>query len=200
MSRLENLLLEERAFKMRFLAIDFETNGLLSDDVLPSGAFPTQVSVTAYDPDLDQIEHLYDSYIHGAQSLSQWVLDNTHIRLELLRNAPPPELVSAHLASLWQEGDVVAAHNVRFDLDTVLLKIASQDHPFSRSQRLCTMSQTWCPLLDKPRFVHVCRELGVPYDISQSHSATHDSLTVAQCLQAAHRLGKPMRTHRVYRS
>lgn len=184
---------------MRFLAIDFETNGLLSDDVLPCGAFPTQVSVTAYDPDLDQIEHLYDSYINGAQSLSQWVLENTHIRLELLHHAPPPELVSAQLAALWQEGDVVVAHNTKFDLDTVLLKIAGQDHPFSRSQRLCTMGQAWCPRLDKPRLVQVCEKLGVPYELSASHAATHDSLAVAKCLQAAHQLEKPMRTHRVHR-
>ena len=179
---------------MRFLAIDFETNGLASDDVHPSGAFPTQVSVHAYDPDKDEIEHLYESYIQGAESLSSWVMENTHIRLELLQDAPLPEVVSARLAALWRENDVVVAHNTKFDLETVLLKIATKDHPFYKSKRACTMSQNWCPRLDKPRLYQLCRGLGVPYEISESHAASHDSLVVAMCVQAACHEGMPMKT------
>ena len=174
---------------MRFLAIDFETNGLTSDSVLPCGAFPTQVSVTAYDPELDEITHLYDSYIHGAGSLSRWVLENTQVRLDLLYHAPPPELVSAELAALWQEGDLVVAHNTKFDLETVLPKITSPDHPLLWCRRVCTMKQRWCTGMDSPRLLHLCRELRVPYAINDAHSAVYDSLAVAKCVQVAHRKG-----------
>jgi DNA polymerase III epsilon subunit-like protein len=179
---------------MRFLAIDFETNGLASDDVLPSGAFPTQVSVHAYDPDKDEIEHLYESYIQGAESLSSWVMENTHIRLELLQDAPLPEVVSARLAALWRENDVVVAHNTKFDLETVLLKIATKDHPFYKSKRACTMSQEWCTVLNRPRLSQLCRRFGLPYESTRAHAATHDSLAVAMCVQAARRLGMPTTT------
>ena len=189
----------KKADSMRFLAIDFETNGLASDDVLPSGAFPTQVSVHAYDPEKDEIEHLYQSYIHGAQSLSPWVLQNTHIRLELLQDAPLPEVVSAQLAALWRKDDVMVAHNAKFELDTVLPKIATQDHPFFRSLRICTMGQSWCLGFDRPRLVQLCRELAVPYESTEAHSATYDSLAVAKCLQAARKDERPTQTHRVYR-
>jgi DNA polymerase III epsilon subunit-like protein len=178
---------------MRFLAIDFETNGLAGANVLPCGAFPTQVSVTAYDPELDEIEHLYDSYIHGAESFSQWALENTRITLELLQHAPPPELVSEELAKLWQEGDVVAAHNTTFDLETVLTKIAPRDHPFLRSRRLCVMSQGWAPGLDRPRLVQLCDALGVKYNLERSHTAKEDSLAVTKCIQIAHHLEKPFK-------
>lgn len=176
---------------MRFLAIDFETNGLASDEVLPCGAFPTQVSVTAYDPDLDVVAHLYDSYINGAQSLSRWVLENTHVTLDHVYQAPPPELVKAELADLWQEGDIVVAHNAKFDLDTVLTKIVPRTHIFCMSDRLCTMSQGWCPGMKKPRLAHLCQELHVPYEPTNAHSALHDSLAVAKCVQEAHHVGMP---------
>jgi DNA polymerase III alpha subunit (gram-positive type) len=196
MQRREGCSLKEKAFEMRFLAIDFETNGLAGASVLPCGAFPTQVSVTAYDPELDEIEHLYDSYIHGAETFSQWALDNTRITLELLQNAPAPELVSEKLANLWQEDDVVAAHNTTFDLETVLTKIAPREHPFLQCQRLCVMSQGWAPGLDRPRLVQLCDALGVEYDLEKNHTAKEDSLAVAKCIQAAHHLNKPFKVLR----
>ena len=45
---------------MRYLAIDFETNGRPCDRVGPCGAFPTQVSVTAFVPSTGKVLHLYD--------------------------------------------------------------------------------------------------------------------------------------------
>ena len=45
----------------RYLIIDFETNGKTCDKVMPMGAFPTQVSVDAFDPETGEVHHLYDS-------------------------------------------------------------------------------------------------------------------------------------------
>ena len=115
---------------MRYLCLDFETNGRPQDRVQPCGAFPTQVSVTAFVPATDEVTQLYDSYIYGAESLSDWVLCNTPVRLKLLETAPSGKEVSAALAALWQEGDIVVAHNAQFDICTVLPKIACPDHPF----------------------------------------------------------------------
>jgi len=104
---------------MRYLAIDFETNGRPCDRVLPCGAFPTQVSVDAFDLDSGEVVHLYDSFIHGARSLSEWVVENTPVTLEILDCAPSAKEVADALADLWVDGDVIAAHNCTFDLGTV---------------------------------------------------------------------------------
>lgn len=181
----------------RFLAIDFETNGLAGDDVLPHGAFPTAVSVTSYDPDLDRVEHIFTSYIHGAETFSEWVQERGVFNLEVLYNSPPLTVVLQKLADLWREGDVVAAHNAKFDLETVLRKLAPEDHPFLTAPRVCTMSQGWCSDYDKPRLVHVCQELDVPYIFRLAHTARYDSEAVAKCIQAAHSRGLRIKTMRV---
>jgi DNA polymerase III alpha subunit (gram-positive type) len=167
---------------MRYLAIDFETNGRTDDPVLPRGAYPTQVSVTAYVPDTGEIVHLYDSYIRGAESLSEWVTQNTSMSLELLANAPSPMVVSEALKGLWQDGDILVAHNACFDLDTVLPQITADDHPFQLAPRICTMRTRW-PTPGWPTLSALCAMLDVPY--SDGHSATHDSLALARCVQAA---------------
>jgi len=167
---------------MRYLAIDFETNGREADPVLPCGAYPTQVSVTAFVPDVGEIVHLYDSYIRGAETLSDWVTQNTPMRLELLADAPTPDDVSQALKDLWQDGDILVAHNVHFDLDTVLPKITPNDHPFQQATRICTMRTRW-PTSGWPTLSELCAMLGVPY--AEGHTATHDSLALARCVQLA---------------
>ena len=183
---------------MRYLAIDFETNGRADDPVLPCGAYPTQVSVTAFVPGTGEIAHLYDSYIRGAESLSDWVTQNTPMSLELIADAPTPDMVSEALKGLWREGDVVVAHNAKFDLEQVLPKIAAPDHPFRWSPSICTMKQHY-GFPGWPTFSFLCGMLGVIYDRKKAHSATYDSQALAKCLQAAHarnvawRVGYPPR-------
>ena len=183
---------------MRYLAVDFETNGRADDPVLPCGAYPTPLSVTAFVPGTGEIAHLYDSYIHGAETLSVWVTQNTPVRLEHLANAPSPEDVSEALKDLWQDGDILVAHNARFDMDLVLPKITPDDHPFRWAPRICTMKQKY-GVPGWLKFGCLCRMLGVSYDSSQAHSATYDSQALAKCLQAAHarnvawRVGYPPR-------
>ena len=128
---------------MRFLALDFETNGLPWDKLRPCGAFPTQVSVDAFVPSTGEIAHLYDSFIRGAIDVSAWVLQNTPVTLELLDRAPHPDDVATALAQLWQEGDIIVAHNAQFDLDTVLPKIAAPTHPFLTGPSICSKQEPW---------------------------------------------------------
>jgi DNA polymerase III epsilon subunit-like protein len=173
---------------MRYLAIDFETNGRPNDYVLPCGAFPTQVSVTAFVPASGEIVHLHDSLIHGAQSLTDWVIQNTPVTLERLQNAPPAKKISATLAELWREGDIIVAHNSSFDLGCVLPKIASWDHPFLTGPRSCTMREPWVRLLcgKLPALSDLCSRLGVSFVAADAHNATYDTFALARCLKEAH--------------
>ena len=173
---------------MRYLAIDFETNGRPCDRVLPCGAYPTQVSVSAFVPASGEVLHLYDSFIHGARSLTDWVLENTPVTLELLQNAPPAAEVSAALAELWQAGDIVVAHSTCFDLGMVLPKIAKWDHPFLTAPRICTMREAWPrKALGKMQSLSdLCGLLRVPFKAAEAHDATYDTMALARCMKEAH--------------
>ena len=103
----------------RCLVIDFETNGRPCDAERPCGAFPTQVSVDAFDLETGEITHLYDSFIRGAETLSEWVVKNTPVSLKKLDKAPYSWEVAEALAKLWKPGDVIVAHNVSFDLNAL---------------------------------------------------------------------------------
>ena len=176
---------------MRYLAIDFETNGRPNDCVLPCGAYPTQVSVTAFVPSSGEVTHLYDSFIRGARSLSDWVVEHTPVTLDVLWGAPPAVEVSAALVELWQEGDIVVAHNATFDLGVVLPKIANADHPFLTAPRVCTMREGWTRFAcgKQPGLADLCKFLGVPFRPAEAHDATYDTMTLARCLKAAHERG-----------
>jgi DNA polymerase III epsilon subunit-like protein len=177
---------------MRYLAIDFETNGRPNDRVLPLGAFPTQVSVDAYDPDTGKMEHLYDSYIAGARSLSDWVLAHTLVTLDKLKGAPLPGAVSDALGAICQEDDVVVAHNACFDLDQVLPKFAAPDHALMRAPVVDTMREPWVKkaIGSNPSFQALCAHFNVPFCPRRAHDACYDSHALALCLQAAHEKGR----------
>ena len=68
---------------MRFVCIDFETNGFPAGgaDCMPFSSYPIQVSVDVVDPD-SRVEHIYDSCIRGATRLAPWVCQNVPVSLE----------------------------------------------------------------------------------------------------------------------
>ena len=176
---------------MRYLAIDFETNGRPHDRVYPCGAFPTQVSVTAFEPASGQITHLYDTYIRGARSLTRWVMDNTPVSFRILEHAPPAMEVSAALADLCRAGDVVVAHNAQFDLGMVLPKIADDAHPLFGCLTICTMREAWVrqAVGKLPKLQDLCALLDVPFDPVAAHDAAYDTMALAACMKEAHLRG-----------
>ena len=173
---------------MRYLCIDFETNGLPHERLRPCAAFPTQVSVDVFDPAANEVIHLYDSFICGAVDLSEWVLTNTPVTRDLLAKAPSPERVASELAELWCDGDVLVAHNAQFDLGKVLPLIAEHDHPFLTAPRICTKSETWArkAVGRVPCLKDLCAYLKVEFDPEKAHDATYDTYALASLMQAAH--------------
>ena len=176
---------------MKYLIIDFETNGRPCDRVFPKGGYPTQVSVESFDPITGEISHLYDTFIRGALSLSPWVQNNTSVTLEKLKDAPAPCEVSEALAELWQEGDVVVAHNVGFDLGQVLPQIAGPTHPLLNAPAVDTMREHWATkAFNKlPRLKELCAHLEVQFEDSCAHDAIYDAQALAKCMKAAHERG-----------
>ena len=177
--------------RMKYIIIDFETNGKPCDMVLPKGGYPTQVSVEGFDPLTGEVTHLYDSFVRGARSLSEWVQKHTPVTLEKLKEAPQPCEVSQALADLWEEGDVVVAHNAGFDLGRVLPLIAAPTHPLLNAPVIDTMRERWASqaIGKQPSLGELCAHLGVPFDESSHHDATYDTQALAKCMQAARERG-----------
>jgi DNA polymerase III epsilon subunit-like protein len=173
---------------MRYLCIDFETNGLPHERLRPCAAFPTQVSVDVFDPAANEVVHLYDSFICGAVDLSEWVLKNTPVTHELLTKAPSSDRVASELAELWCDGDVLVAHNAQFDLGKVLPLIAEHDHPFLTAPRICTKTESWGrkAVGKVPSLKDLCAHLKVEFDPEKAHDATYDTYALASLMQAAH--------------
>jgi DNA polymerase III alpha subunit (gram-positive type) len=143
--------------------------------------------VEGFNPLTGEVTHLYDSFVKGAASLSQWVQDNTPVTLEKLTDAPAPCEVSQALADLWEEGDIVVAHNVGFDLGVVLPKIAGPTHPLLNAPVIDTMRERWAYQIrgKLPKLKELCAHLEVAFEDASAHDATYDTQALARCMQAA---------------
>ena len=133
---------------MRYVCIDFETNGFpnkngkYKDWTLPFSSFPIQVSVDIVDED-GEVSHAYDTVIAGATSLAYWVKQNVPVGLEDISHGRAFADVVGDLAQILQLGDTIVAHNASFDLDLVLARTA---------RRLGIDSPDLRKLLQAPRF------------------------------------------------
>ena len=73
---------------LRYVCLDFETNGFPEKDCkpMPWSSYPIQVSLTAVEN--SEVVHLYDSCIQGAESFNPWVSQNVPITLKDRSKAP----------------------------------------------------------------------------------------------------------------
>jgi DNA polymerase III epsilon subunit-like protein len=192
---------------MRFVCIDFETNGFptkgapFADWPLPFSSYPIQVSVDAavsvdvVDPD-SCVEHIYDAPIRGATCLAPWVRQNVPVSLAELSAAKDLEEIIADLAGLLREGDTIVAHNANFDLNTVLARATLRleiDTPELRrileAPRFCTMRCEYSRFVfgRLPKLADLCAHFEVL--LEHAHDATADSAALAECLAEALRRG-----------
>jgi DNA polymerase III epsilon subunit-like protein len=199
---------------MRFVCIDFETNGFPIKGApkehcpLPFSSYPIQISVDVVDPDLS-VEHIYDASIRGATQLSRWTRQNVPVALEDFDNSKDLRQIIADLAGLLREGDPIVAHNADFDLNTVLACTASRlgiDTPELRqvlkTPRFCTMHCEHSRFVfgRMPKLADLCAH----FEICLEHAddATADSAALAECVAEALRRGvmfadigpKPLKT------
>ena len=158
---------------VRYVCLDFETNGF-PDDVckpLPWSSYPIQVSLTAVEG--GEVTHLYDSRIRGAETFSPWVAKNVPITLSELKDAPTLTKVIRDIAELLRPTDWIVAHNCRFDLETCLARTA-QRSPLCQSKdlhfilslpRFCTMSCSYMRSVfpGRSKLSSVCNHFGIAF-------------------------------------
>ena len=185
---------------MRYLCLDFETNGFplkgaaFKDWTLPFSSYPVQLSVHAVED--GEVSQLYDTVIRGVTSRAPWAQANIRLSLAEIAAGKPFETMISDLAGLMQEGDVLVAHNASFDLDTCIGRTAMKlkmDTPALRSilaaPRFCTMRCAYCKGAFKkaPKLQELCDHFQV--ELVNAHDAAADSLALAKCVAEALRRG-----------
>ena len=180
---------------MRFVCLDFETNGFFDEAVyvLPWTSYPIQVSLTAVENGV--VTPLYDSLIRGARSFATWVNENVPIDISDLDDAPTLRNVIAELASKLKPDDFIVAHNARFDMEQCLRRTAEFEgikspelDSIMNLPRFCTQNCEYVKsVLSKGerRLEHLCKHFGVEFSPSSAHDATYDTLKLAECVAEA---------------
>ena len=186
---------------MRYIVIDFETNGFASRGSdsyhapLPWQNFPTQIAVFVVDH--GAVEYAYDTLISGAAQLSLWVHRNVPLSLEEIDTGKPLEEVIRDLALIIKDDDVIVTHNTEYDMDEVLAKSArglmirgpELQRILSRP-RLCTCKCSYSvSVFGKwPKLSDLCNHFGT-VDFEDKHEAVHDAAALALCVAQAWRRG-----------
>ena len=185
---------------MRYLCVDFETNGFptrgapFPDWPLPFSSFPIQLSVDVVED--GEVWHAFDTMIAGATQLAPWVRANVPIRVQDLAAGRPFRDVVQELAGLLRDGDTIVAHNASFDLGMVLARTAhrlgydsEELQRILRAPRFCTMRCAFSrtALGRQPGLRQLCAHFEV--ELEGAHDARADSAALARCIAEAWRRG-----------
>ena len=180
---------------MRYVCLDFETNGFPSKGswTLPFSSFPIQLSVDIVED--GEVTHAYDTIISGATSFAPWVLENIAITVAEASRGRPFRQVLEDLAGILQEGDTIVAHNASFDLDTAIGRTAEKlrikTHALQKilqTPRFCTMRCAYTKALQgKSKLQDLCAHFEVI--LENAHDARADSAALAECVAEAWRRG-----------
>ena len=185
---------------MRYLCLDFETNGFseknaqFKDWTLPFSSYPVQLSVHAVED--GEVSQLYETVICGVTSRAPWAQKNIRLTLAEIARGIPFRTMITELARLLKPGDVLVAHNASFDLDTCISRTATKLNVDSfalrrilATPRFCTMRCAYSKGAFKkaPKLQDLCDHFEV--QLVGAHDAAGDSLALASCVAEALRRG-----------
>ena len=182
---------------MRFLALDFETNGLRADpkQPLPWANYPVSVALWAVGADRS-ICQLYSSKISGATSFNSWASEHHAFTPQDLVSEPDFEEVLGRLAAAVAKDDVLVCHNVDYDVFKVLAPMCRMQGldgaKLLELPRVCTCKDGWASTVLDGKWLslgELCNCFGVTQTIA--HTADGDAQALASCIAAA--LGYPER-------
>ena len=188
---------------MRYLCIDFETNGfsekhaVFKNWTLPFANYPVQICVYAVEE--GEVSHLYETVICGVTSRSKWAQDNIRLTLEEIEGGISFRRMIKELANLLKPGDVIVAHNASFDIDMCIGTAARRirNEPIDlgaidmilAAPRFCTMRCAYSKSIfgKQPKMQQLCDHFEV--ELVNAHDAAGDSLALAKCVAEALRRG-----------
>lgn len=176
---------------MRFLALDFETNGLRADpkQPLPWANSPVCVALWAVCGDRS-ICQLYSSKISGATSFNSWATQNHAFTPQDLNSEPDFEEVLGRLAAAVAKDDVLVCHHAGFDIGKVLAPMCFMQGLIGAKllglPRVCTCKGGWASTVLDGKWLslpELCNCFGVKH--TTAHTADGDAKALASCIAAA---------------
>ena len=185
---------------MRYVCLDFETNGFAQKGAppcfytLPFSSYPIQLAVSVVEDGV--VRHEYDTLIRGATRFAKWVWQNVPIPLHALKDGKGFPEVIEDFASILKDGDVLVAHNADFDLGTVFSGVSRRlgiDTPalqkILQMPRFCTMKCAYSKSVfsKQPSMGELCAHFQVP--LEGAHDARADTKALAECVAEALRRG-----------
>lgn len=162
----------------RFIALDFETNGMDSQNgrIIEIGACLFENGVPVKE---------FSSLVHSVDILSFFITELTGITSEMVRSAPKEEVVwpafVEFLANALHEEAVIVAHNAAFD--TSFLKATLERLGYSGQIRFLDtvdLSRRLLPYMDSHSLDQVSNELNI--QLEHHHRALDDAIACGYIL------------------
>ncbi len=164
---------EKSIWDLEYIVVDFETTGSLAfiDRIIEVGAVVfTKGKIIDY----------FSSLIHPGKSIPPFITFLTGITPEMIKSAPPAEVVIPKLMDLI--GDkIFVAHNARFDLTFLNYELERLGRPQYQGDVLCTLNMAR-RLLKLPRrgLDSLAEYFGI--EITHRHRAMYDAEATARIL------------------
>ncbi len=158
---------------LEYIIVDFETTGSLApiDRIIEVGAVLFSRG---------EIIDYFSSLVHPGRSIPPFITFLTGITPEMLRSAPPPEVVIPKLMDLVKDR-IFVAHNARFDLTFLNYELERLGLPQYQGDVLCTLNMARRILnLSKRGLDSLAEYFGI--EIIHRHRAVYDAEATALIL------------------
>ncbi|MGC8972188.1 MAG: exonuclease domain-containing protein [bacterium] len=158
---------------LEYIIVDFETTGSLApiDRIIEVGAVLFSRG---------EIIDYFSSLVHPGRSIPPFITFLTGITPEMLRSAPPPEVVIPKLMDLVKDR-IFVAHNARFDLTFLNYELERLGLPKYQGDVLCTLNMARRILnLSKRGLDSLAEYFGI--EIIHRHRAVYDAEATALIL------------------
>lgn len=164
---------ERRIWDLEYIVVDFETTGSLAsiDRIIEVGAVVFSRG---------RILDYFSSLVHPGRTIPPFITFLTGITPEMIRSAPPAEVVIPKLMDLL-EGKIFVAHNARFDLTFLNYELERLGLPQYHGDVLCTLNMARRLLkLPKRGLDSLAEYFGI--EITHRHRAVYDAEATALIL------------------
>lgn len=156
---------------MILVGIDTETTGLEPE----KGHKIIEICASFYNEDGKKLG-TWVQRVNPNRSIDQKAYDVHKISVFDLQGEPTWEQVAPKVHRILERADVLVAHNADFDVGFIAQQLTDAGLDIPSIEVFCTMENgRWANYEGKaPKLMHLCRSVGVEYDVDKAHAAEYD--------------------------